>query len=71
MFSAMILACAFGTNGTADLTQCTAFVPPQLWESEELCMASLQFGIATVDQKGWAVVDYQCFDWKTKKGKSL
>jgi hypothetical protein len=71
MFSAMILACAFSTSGSADMSQCMTLVPNLPFKSEEECMTSLQYGIAVADGRGLAVVDYQCFNWETKEGTSL
>jgi hypothetical protein len=71
MFSAMILACTFNTIGSADMDQCVSMVPYLLFKSEEECMTSLQYVIMVADQRGFAVVDYQCFNWETKEGTPL
>ena len=71
MFSAMILGCMLNVDGTSDPFKCRGFVSPYVWEDEEQCMAALQVGIAEVDKAGWSAIDYQCFDWDTKKGLPL
>lgn len=71
MFSAMVLACVLNIDGTLNSNNCRGFVSPYIWENEDQCMQALQVGIGEVDNQGWAVVDYQCFDWVNKKGIPL
>lgn len=71
MFSAMVLACVLNIDGTSNPNNCRGFVSPYIWENEDQCMQALQVGIAEVDNQGWSVMDYQCFDWENKKGIPL
>ena len=71
MFSAMVLACVLNADGTSDPNNCRGFVSPYIWENVDQCMQALQYGIAEVDNQGWAVIDYQCFNWQTKEGIPL
>jgi len=71
MFSAMVLGCMLNADGTSDPFKCKAFVSPMIWPTVEACMSSLQVGIAEVDNAGWAVVDYRCYDWENKEGIPL
>jgi len=62
MFTPLILACTFYTEGL-DPTQCAVFYHPQLFPTEDQCMMSLADGIIIVEQQGWYVKDYQCAEW--------
>ena len=71
MFSAMILACVLNPDGTSDRLNCRGFVSPFIWKDMEQCMQALGYGIPAVEEQGWAIQDYECYDWDQKKGTSL
>jgi hypothetical protein len=71
MFSAMVLACVLNPDGTLNYQNCRGFASPYIWPDTDTCLQALGVGIATVEEQGWAVMDYECFDWKEKKGKAL
>ena len=71
MFSAMILACVLNADGTADIENCRGFTSPFVWPDLQMCTLALQAGIPAVEEQGWAVQDYECYDWKAKKGTKL
>lgn len=71
MFSAMILGCALTASGEADTNNCMGFMSPAVWETLEQCMTALAVGIPYAESQGWYVQDYECYDWKGKKGTKL
>ena len=71
MFTAMVLACVLNPDGTTDRMNCRGFVSPYIWKDMEQCMQALAVGIDEVDRQGWAIKDYECYNWDKKEGTSL
>lgn len=68
MFSAMILACAIGPDGSISRQNCRGFSSPYLWEDVDQCAQALTVGMAAVEEQGWTIMSYDCYEWKKKKG---
>lgn len=71
MFTAMILACALNPDGSTDWNVCMGFTSPYIWPNVETCVDALRMGIPAVEGQGWAIQDYECYDWKASKGTKL
>lgn len=71
MFSAMVLACVLNPDGSLDYQNCRGFASPYIWPDEDTCFQVLGLGIETVENQGWTVVDYECFNWKEEKDEAL
>jgi len=57
MFTAIILYCGVG------LTDCGILLNHVIYETQEECMESLKYGIATVEGNGAFVRDWRCIAW--------
>jgi hypothetical protein len=68
MFTAMILACAFDMNGNEN---CIVFSSGYVSSSLEECVEDLSIGYGFVEEKGWMVRWYECYDWTKKSGSSF
>ena len=57
MIAALVLACL--TDGSV----CKTFTGPEMYKTNAECQQSLGLGIALIEERGWIVVDYSCYDW--------
>lgn len=65
MFTAMILGCALDTSNGQTL--CLGFVSPYIFKDYENCVAALSLGAPEVEDKGWTIVGYECYDWTARE----
>jgi hypothetical protein len=68
MFTAMILACAIDINGNET---CAVFASAYISTSMKECVEDLNIGSKYVEDSGWEIRAYECYDWIKKKGTSL
>jgi len=61
MFSAIILAC------NIEATRCQTFGTPRVMHSEIECYTSLANGLIQVENQGWVVKNFHCYEWKEKE----
>ncbi len=57
MIAALVLACYAENN------VCKTFTGPDMYKTEEACQESISVGIKLIEERGWFVVDYACYDW--------
>lgn len=65
----MILACGLTITGEVNKDICAGFMSQIIFPTEQACYDNLAMGIMVVEQRGWYVVDYRCFDWKQERTK--
>lgn len=68
MLTAMILACAVDASGTET---CAVFASGYISTSMKECVEDLNIGSKYVEENGWEIRAYECYDWVKKKGTSL
>ena len=57
MIAALVLACL--TDGSV----CKTFTGQEMYNTNAECQQSLGIGITLIEERGWLVVDYSCYDW--------
>lgn len=61
MFSAIILAC------NIEATRCQTFGTPRVMHSEIECYTSLANGLIQVENQGWVIKNFHCYEWKERE----
>ncbi len=61
MFSAIILAC------NLEGTHCQTFGTPRVMHSEIECYSSLANGLIQVENQGWVIKNFHCYEWEERE----
>lgn len=57
MFSAIIFACSLSAS------ECKTFGNHRIFTDEQSCIVSLGGGIIQIEQQGWVIRQYTCYQW--------
>ena len=57
MFSAIIFACSLSAS------ECKTFGNHRIFTDEQACLTSLGGGIIQIEQQGWVIRQYTCYQW--------
>ena len=60
MLAALILACHI------DNRICKTFTGPEMYQTADECIDSIGVGIKLIEDRGWFIKDYTCYDWGTE-----